>query len=96
MDTLPGRRLALMTMVVGVTVGAAGLAALRSGMATATGASLLPLGATSLEELSARLSKTPRRRFPLRKFRLTAFTSGNGADRGVQSNYQIPLGKGVL
>jgi hypothetical protein len=61
-DTVPGRRLALMTMGAGIAGGAASLAALRSGMPAAAGASLLPPGARSLAELSARLSRAPRRR----------------------------------
>lgn len=62
MDIEPGRRLALTMMGVGIAGGAAGLAALRPGTATGAEASLLPRGARSLAELSARLSRTPRRR----------------------------------
>jgi hypothetical protein len=62
MKTAPGRRFALMTMGAGIVVGATGLAALDDGAANAAGPSLLPSGAKSLEELTARLSKAPRRR----------------------------------
>src|SRR6266852_7931130 len=62
MDTAPGRRVALTTMGLGIAAGAAGLAALHGGVASAAEASLLPPGAKSLEELTARLSRTPRRR----------------------------------
>src|SRR5258708_8533563 len=62
MKTAPGRRRALMTMGLGMAAGAAGLAALDGGVASAAEASLLPPGAKSLEELTARLSRTPRRR----------------------------------
>jgi hypothetical protein len=62
MDTAPGRRVALTMMGLGIAAGAAGLAGLHAGVASAAEASLLPPGATSLEELTARLSRTPRRR----------------------------------
>ena len=62
MDTAPGRRLALMTMGLVVAAGAAGLAAQHDGAARAAEPSLLPPGAKSLEELTARLSRAPRRR----------------------------------
>jgi hypothetical protein len=59
MKTAPGRRFALMTMGLGM---AAGLAALPDGAARAAEPSLLPPEAKSLEELTARLSRAPRRR----------------------------------
>jgi hypothetical protein len=62
MDTAPGRRVALTMMGLGIAAGATGLAALHGGVASAAEASLLPPGAKSLEELTARLSRTPRRR----------------------------------
>jgi hypothetical protein len=62
METAPGRRAALTMMGLGIAAGAAGLAALHGGVAGAAEASLLPAGATSLEQLAARLSRTPRRR----------------------------------
>jgi hypothetical protein len=62
MDTAPGRRDALKMMGVGIAAGAAGLAALPGGVASAAETSLLPPGAKSLEELTAHLSRTPRRR----------------------------------
>jgi hypothetical protein len=62
MNTVPGRRLALTTIGLGIAAGATGLAALRDGAASAAEPSLLPLGARSLEELTARLSRAPRRR----------------------------------
>ena len=62
MDTAPGRRAALTMMGLGIAAGAAGLAALHGGVASAAEARLLPPGATSLKELTARLSRTPRRR----------------------------------
>ena len=62
MDTAPGRRAALTMMGLGIAAGAAGLAALHGGVASAAEASLLLPGAKSLEELTARLSRTPRRR----------------------------------
>ncbi len=62
MKTAPGRRFALMTMGLGMVAGAAGLAALHDGVASAAGVSLLPSGAKFLEELTARLSTAPRRR----------------------------------
>jgi hypothetical protein len=60
--TAPGRRFALMTMGLGVAAGAAGLTALHAGAAGAAEPSLLPPEAKSLEELTARLSRAPRRR----------------------------------
>jgi hypothetical protein len=62
MDTAPGRRFALMTMGLGMVAGATGFAALLDGVESAAEASLLPPEANSLEELTARLSRTPRRR----------------------------------
>src|SRR6267154_5025650 len=59
METAPGRRFALMTMGLGM---AAGLAALPEGAARAAEPSLLPPEAKSLEELTGRLSRAPRRR----------------------------------
>ena len=63
MKTEPGRRFALMTMGLGMVAGATGLAALRDGVASAAEPSLLPSGAKSLEELTARLNRAPRRDF---------------------------------
>jgi len=51
-----------MTMGFSIAAGAAGLAALHDGVASAAGVSLLPSGAKFLEELTARLSTAPRRR----------------------------------
>jgi hypothetical protein len=62
MKTALGRRFALMTMGFGMAAGAAGLAALHDGAAGAAAPSLLPPGAKSLEELTAGLSRPPRRR----------------------------------
>ncbi len=62
MKTVPGRRFALMTMGLGMVAGATGFAALPDGVASAAEPSLLPPEAKSLEELTARLSRTPRRR----------------------------------
>jgi hypothetical protein len=62
MKTVPGRRFALMTMGLGMVAGATGLATLHDGAASAAEPSLVPPGAKSLEELAARLSRTPRRR----------------------------------
>src|SRR5260370_41509459 len=62
MKTAPGRRFALMTMGLGMVAGATGLTALRDGVASAAEPSLLPFGAKSLEELTARLNTAPRRR----------------------------------
>ncbi len=62
MKTAPGRRFALMTMGLGMASGAAGFAALRAGVASAAEPSLLPPGAKTLEDLTARLSRAPRRR----------------------------------
>jgi hypothetical protein len=62
MKIAPGRRFALMTMGLGMAADAAGLAALDDGAARAAEPSLLPPGAKSLEELTARLSSAPRRR----------------------------------
>src|SRR5258708_30501969 len=61
MKTALGRRFALMTMGLGMAAGAAGLAALYDGMASAAEPSLLPPEAKSLEELAARLSRAPGR-----------------------------------
>jgi hypothetical protein len=62
MKTLPGRRRALMTMGLGMVAGATGFAALHDGVASAGEPSLLLPGAKSLEDLTARLSRAPRRR----------------------------------
>jgi hypothetical protein len=63
MDTGFGRRGALKSMGFGIAAGAAGLATLASEQASAAiEAPLLPAGAKSLEELSARLKEAPRRR----------------------------------
>jgi hypothetical protein len=62
MKTVPGRRLALKTMGLGVVAGATGFAALRDGVTSAAEPSLLPTGAKSLEQLTARLNSAPRRR----------------------------------
>src|SRR5260370_16756143 len=62
MKTAPGRRFALMTMGLGMVAGAAGFAALHDGAARAAEPSLLPPEAKSLQELTARLSRAPRRR----------------------------------
>src|SRR6266849_10589871 len=62
MKTALGRRFALMTMGLGMAAGAAGLASLHDGAARAAEPSLLPPEAKSLEELTARLSRAPRRR----------------------------------
>ncbi len=62
MDTTPGRRAALTMMGRGIAAGVAGLAALHGGVASAAEASLQPPGGKSLEDLTARLSRTPRRR----------------------------------
>ena len=56
MKTAPGRRFALMTMGLGMVAGAAGLAALHDGAASAGEPSLLPPEAKSLEDRTARLS----------------------------------------
>jgi hypothetical protein len=62
MDSAPGRRVALMAIGLGIAAGAAGLAAEREGATGEAEPSLLPPGAGSLEELTARLSRAPRRR----------------------------------
>src|SRR6266403_1813592 len=62
MKTVPGRRFALKTMGLGMVAGATGFAALRDGVASAAEPSLLPPVAKSLEELTARLNRAPRRR----------------------------------
>jgi|SRR5580692_6186042 hypothetical protein len=62
MKTLPARRKALMTMGLGMVAGATGFAALHDGVASAGEPSLVPPGAKSLEDLTARLSRAPRRR----------------------------------
>ena len=62
MKTVPGRRFALMTMGLGMVAGATGFAALPDGVASAAEPSLLPPEAKSLEELTARLNRAPRRR----------------------------------
>jgi hypothetical protein len=63
MDTGFGRRGALKSMGFGIAAGAAGLASLAGEQASAAiKAPLLPAGAKSLEELSARLNELPRRR----------------------------------
>src|ERR1700756_2107903 len=62
MKTALGRRFALMTMGLGMVAGATGFAALHDGVASGAEPSLLPPGAKSLGELTARLGKAPRRR----------------------------------
>jgi hypothetical protein len=62
MKTAPGRRFALMTMGLGIVAGPTGFAAPHDGVASAAEPSLLPPEAKSLEELTARLSRAPRRR----------------------------------
>ena len=62
MDTVPGRRVALKMLGLGIAAGASGLAALHGGVASAAEASLLPPGAKSLEELAGNLSRISRRR----------------------------------
>jgi hypothetical protein len=62
MKTAPGRRFAVMTMGLGVIAGVAGLAPLHDGAARAGEPTLVPPEAKSLEELTARLSRAPRRR----------------------------------
>ncbi|HXA39911.1 MAG TPA: hypothetical protein VNW53_12995 [Phenylobacterium sp.] len=62
MKTAPGRRLALMSLGLGMAAGAAGLAAPHDGVAAAAEPSLLPPGAKSLAELTDRLRQAPRRR----------------------------------
>jgi hypothetical protein len=62
MKTAPGRRFALRTLGLGIAAGATGFAALRDGAASAAEPSLLPPEAKSLEQLTARLSRAPRRR----------------------------------
>ena len=62
MKTAPGRRFVLTTMGLGMVAGATGFAALPDGVASAAEPSLLPPEAKSLEELTARLSRAPRRR----------------------------------
>src|SRR3984893_9114232 len=61
MKTVPGRRFALITIGLGMVAGATGFAA-HDGVASAAESSLLPPEAKSLEELTARLSRAPRRR----------------------------------
>jgi hypothetical protein len=62
MKTMLGRRFALQTIGLGIAAGTACLAALHEGPARAAEPSLLPPDAKSLEELTARLNKAPRRR----------------------------------
>src|SRR5260221_3653096 len=62
MKTAPGRRFALMTMGLGMAAGAGGLGAVNDGAGRAAEPSLLPPEAKSLQELTARLSRAPRRR----------------------------------
>jgi hypothetical protein len=62
MKTAPGRRFVLTTMGFGMVAGATGFAALHDAVASAAEPSLLPPEAKSLEELTARLSRAPRRR----------------------------------
>jgi hypothetical protein len=62
MKTAPGRRSVLMTIGLGMVTGATGFAALPDGAASAAEPSLLPPAAKSLEELTARLKRAPRRR----------------------------------
>src|SRR3984893_17568083 len=62
MNTAPGRRFVLMTMGLGMVAGATGFAAPHNGAASAAEPSLLPPGVKSLEKLTARLNRAPRRR----------------------------------
>ena len=62
MKTVPGRRSVLMMMGLGMVAGASGFAARHDGAASAAEPSLLPPEAKSLGELTARLSRAPRRR----------------------------------
>jgi len=62
MKTAPGRRVALMAMGLGMVAGATGFAVLHDGVASPAEPSLLPPEAKSLEELTARLCRAPRRR----------------------------------
>lgn len=62
MKTVPGRRVALTTIGLGIAASATGFAALRDGAASAAEPSLLPPQAKSMEGLTARLSRAPRRR----------------------------------
>jgi hypothetical protein len=59
---VPGRRSVLMMMGLGMVAGASGFAARHDGAASAAEPSLLPPEAKSLGELTARLSRAPRRR----------------------------------
>ena len=62
MKTPPGRRFALIAMGAGMAAAATGVAAPHDGGARAAEPSLLPPVAKSLEDLTARLGKAPRRR----------------------------------
>jgi hypothetical protein len=62
MNFATGRRFALTTLGLGMIAGASSLAALHEEVASASEPSLLPPEAKSLQELTARLSKAPRRR----------------------------------
>jgi hypothetical protein len=61
MDAASGRRVTFKMMVLGIA-SVVGLAALPAGATSAAEASLLPSGAKSLKDLTARLNKAPRRR----------------------------------
>ncbi|HEY1413305.1 MAG TPA: transcriptional initiation protein Tat [Rhodopila sp.] len=62
LDGGSGRRGTLVTMGLGLAASVVGLATTPSGAAHAAEGSLLPAGATSLRELTVRLSKAPRPR----------------------------------
>jgi hypothetical protein len=62
MHFIPGRRLAVRNLCLGLTAGTAALATGSTSVRAATTSSLLPAGAQSLRELTARLSAAPRRR----------------------------------
>jgi intracellular sulfur oxidation DsrE/DsrF family protein len=59
---VPGRRVTLKAIGLGIAASVAGLTRTRADPAEATGASLLPPGATLLEGLTMRLSEAPRSR----------------------------------
>lgn len=62
MHFIPGRRHAMRSLGLGLTAGMATLAAGPTSTRAAATPSLLPIGARSLRELTARLSAAPRRR----------------------------------
>jgi hypothetical protein len=62
MMTIPGRRVALKTIALGIVASAAGFAWRHDGAASAAEASLMPREAKGLDDLTARLSRAPRRR----------------------------------